>query len=109
VEYRLSENDRESIQAAGREVFLGLILASGDLRIRIADAVQYPGHTDWVQRDEISQSQVKGGFSFIVKAGLVTGFFPSSQLNNEPDWRLPVAECEAILTLLPVSPDLKVF
>jgi hypothetical protein len=109
VDYRLSETDRESIRAAEREVFLGLISESGELKIRIADPVLCPGHMDWVQRDQIPIAQIIGGFSFIVKAGEVTGFFASSQLNRTADWRLPEGVYQAILKLLPLSVELKVF
>jgi hypothetical protein len=109
VEYRLSESDRQLIQAATREVFLALIVTSGDLKIRISDAVNYPGHTDWIDRDQVALENVVGAFSFIVKEGKVTGLFSSSQLNRGPDWRLAEPELRSILELLPLAPDFRMF
>jgi hypothetical protein len=109
VDFRLSESDREIIRAATREVFLGLALASGDVRIRIADSVLYPGHAEWIERDQIIVNDVIGGFSFIVKEGQVTGFFPSSQMNRTPNWRLPDVQLRGILELLPLSSDFHLY
>ena len=109
MDYRLSESDRELIRAATREVFLALIETSGDLKIRIADSIDYPGHTDWIAHDRIALESVVGAFSFIVKDGQLTGFFPSSQLNRGPNWRLEDAELHTILELLPLAPDFRLY
>jgi len=107
--YRLSEANRERIQAAAREVFLGLVMAMGDIRVKVADSVQYLGHSEWVARDKIDVAGVTGGFSFIVKDGEVTGFFPSSQLNRTSDWRLPELEIREIVKLLPLSMNFQIY
>jgi len=109
VEYRLSDTDRELIQTAAREVFLAIILTSGDLKITAADATAYPGHADWITKDQIPLESVAGAFSFIVKNGHVTGFFPSSGLNRGPDWKLEDSELRTILKLLPLSPDFRMY
>ena len=109
MDFRLSESDREQIRATAREVFLGLVRATGEILIRIADAVAYAGHKEWIARDRIDLIEVIGGFSFIVKNGEVTGFFPSSQVNQTSDWRLPEHEVREIVKLLPLSLNFQVY
>ena len=105
------------MSATGRELFIALILSSGEAKLRIADSVDYPGHTDWIQRDQIALRDVIGGFSFIVDGGQVTGLFPASQMNRIPasqmnrtrDWRLDESQLQAMLGLLPMSAHFRLF
>jgi hypothetical protein len=109
VDARLSARDHAIIRSTEREVFLALILASGEVQIRIADKTTYPGHADWVEHDQVDLRNVLGGFSFIVKAGFVTGLFPASQMNHSPDWKLADGLLETILKLLPLAPDFRLY
>jgi hypothetical protein len=109
VDFYLSEDDRELIRTSQRELFLALVFASGEVRIRIADAIAYRGHVEWVNRDQIEVNDIAAAFSFIVKNGEVTGLFSSSELNRTPDWRLEASQVESICRLLPVATDYKLY
>jgi len=75
----------------------------------VADAALYLGHIAWIEQQQIALDNVRGGFSFIVKQGIVTGFFPSSELNRTADWRLTDEQLTAVLSLLPLAPDFKLY
>jgi hypothetical protein len=51
VRYRLSDADRAIIALAQREVFLAIVLANGDLLIKMADPIRYVGHIEWAMQD----------------------------------------------------------
>lgn len=91
------------LQATDRELFLGIILQSGEIRIRIADQLDYPSHESWIEKDLIRADDIQGGFSFFVRDGEVTGLIPTSPLNSPPGYRLSQRQIYAILSLLPIA------
>jgi hypothetical protein len=108
VDLHLSDRDRQLIVATERNVFLALLLKTGEIRL-VVDEDVYPGHIDWIRRDQIDRSAVLGGFSFIVKSGQVCGLFSSSQLNQTIDFRLPDSLLQAALELLPISSEFRLY
>jgi hypothetical protein len=81
----------------------------GEIRIRIADARDYPGHLEWLRRDGIKRANVLAGFSVIVECGLVSGLFPYSRLNRTDPPRLSDDQIGVVESLLPLAPNYTVY
>jgi hypothetical protein len=109
VDLHLPDSDRRLIVATERDVFLAIVLKTGEIRLVVADEQAYPGHIDWIHRDRIDRSTVLAAFSFIVKSGQVCGLFSSSQLNQTSDFRLPDSLLQAALELLPISSEFRLY
>lgn len=87
---------------------MGIILSGGEIRLRLADPIAYTCHKEWVRRDQFVLNDICGAFSIIVTEGLVTAFFPMSELNQPPDYSLAEATLDALISRLPISQVFKV-
>lgn len=93
--------DRQELQQAKAAVFLGIIRADGQVRLKLSDAVQFPGHAEWLARDP--QGAVSRGFSVLVRDGKMWAIFPRSRLNPGDDARLEAGTLEELIRLLPTD------
>lgn len=98
--------ERKAIEQAKRDIFLGLITADERVRLRVADAVNVPGHVEWLLREP--GESVIGGFSVLVRDGRVWAIFPRSRLNTSDDARLADDRINELVRLLPVSESVKI-
>lgn len=102
----ISRSDLRLVIDADNSLILGIIAEGGHVRLRTADRDVVRGHRDWLQQEPIPD--VVRGFSLLVKKGLVTGLFPSSQLNPGPDPRLEDELITQLKVLLPLGPAFRV-
>ena len=97
----LTAEGRRLISGAADAVLLGIINPMGQVRLTLGDAVDCPGHKEWIERDAISADAIAGGFSIIVKQGRVAALLPASRLNPRPDGLLEDAIIDELGALLP--------
>jgi len=100
---RLGQRFAEEVPKDKMLLFLGMILEDGLIKLQIADLQTFPGHREWVR----SRPDLRpiGGFSMLIRAGAVKGFFPLSALNRTPDARLPESWIAQILIEFPEDAD----
>ena len=77
------------------------------MELTIADRVVTPGHVPWLRRTP--RSDVTGGFSLMVRDGLVVGFFRTSELNPTRDGLLSEELALEIAKALPMAPGTVVY
>ena len=104
MELWVSTDDREIVEQAKKEVVLGIITRSGQVRLQVADADRFPEHVEWLARETVDAVR---GFSLLVVDGEVTAFFPRSRLNPGGDPRLETEYIQGVLHLLPTIPNVK--
>ncbi len=102
----IGQTELEEIRNAKRDVFLGIICIGNRVRVRLSDAVQYPGHLEWLAKDAITDAQ--RGFSLLVRDGRVWAIFSRSRLNPASDARLEADLITEVLSLLPVEGSVQV-
>jgi hypothetical protein len=109
MNYTLASADLDQIAKLQSDLVLAIIMKDGEVRIRVADWHDYPGHIEWIRRDQIRRSDVLRGFSMIVKNGLVSGLFPYSRLNPTDPPGLSEEQLQAVAFLLPLAPAFTVY
>jgi hypothetical protein len=103
IGWSISTSDLDRIRRAQRELFLGIILRSGEISVRIANSSDCPSHETWISQENIPIESIQGAFSFFVREGEVTGLLPASALNAPPAFTLSQRQKYAVLSLLPIA------
>lgn len=88
-----------------KAIVLGIIDEGDVVRLKISDPLQFPGHVEWLAREQMS---AKRGFSLLVHDGRVTSVFPRSRLNRTPNAELELDVVQSLLKLLPVSESVEI-
>lgn len=104
---RVAEPDATELASTRDGLFLGIITADHEVRLRMADAVRIIGHREWLAQEHLAKPV--RGFSLHVKGGRVTALFPLSRLNPTPDAMLENSLIDELERLLPLRHDYKVF
>jgi len=89
------------LQQAKAAVFLGIITGDGQVRLKLSDPVQFPGHTEWLVREP--PGAAIRGFSVLVRDGKVWAIFPRSRMNPGDDARLEADTIVELIRLLPTD------
>ncbi len=74
--------------------------------VRVADATKYPGHCEWLRREE--EIQALRGFSLLVKCGQVSALYAASVLNPAHDGQLETRYIRQIEKAVPLAPDFQI-
>ena len=104
----IDERSLGLLKTPGEALLLGIITNEGRILLREAGEHMCPGHIQWARSEpEIHPGY---GFSLIARNGLVTEIFRTSALNvSQEDRLLPRELAEELMSLLPVSDDLRVY
>ena|SRR5688572_23861555 len=109
MDYALASDDLDRIAKLQSDLVLAMVMNDGAIRIRIADRQDYPGHMEWIRREQIKRSDILGGFSVLVHIGLVSGLFPYSRLNQTDPPRITDEQLRAVGSLMPLAPSFTVY
>lgn len=102
----ISDGDLTLVTSAENALVLGIITEGKEVKLRVADPIQVPGHNEWLKRQPIPDAY--RGFSLLVKRGLVTALFPASILNPGPDCKLEDEFAQELRRLLPLAFEFRV-